>query len=193
MVGLVVAAHGRLAQELVATAEQIMGPVPDVATVSIEPGTSPETIRAQMRAAVKENDHGEGVLVLADLFGGTPCKESLLLCGKANVEVLAGVNLPMLMKAASLRKEHLPLHDLAESLYTYAQRNIRFASELVRSPAGRHVAPWGGRQGGSIQSAAEAPRHRDLLPAHRRPPHPRTGGGGLAAGPQGRAGCGRRR
>ena len=139
MVGLVVAAHGRLAQELVATAEQIMGALPEVATVSIEPGTSPETIRAQMRAAVKEHDHGEGVLVLADLFGGTPCKESLLLCGKANVEVLAGVNLPMLMKAASLRKEQLPLHELAQSLYTYAQRNIRFASELVRDASGRHV------------------------------------------------------
>jgi mannose/fructose-specific phosphotransferase system component IIA len=54
--------------------------------------------------------------------------------------VLAGVNLPMLMKAASLRNEHLPLHDLAESLITYAQRNIRFASELVRDAAGRHVA-----------------------------------------------------
>jgi mannose PTS system EIIA component len=140
MVGLVVAAHGRLAQELVATAEQIMGAMPEVATVSIEPGTSPEDIRAQMRAAVKELDHGEGVLVLADLFGGTPCKESLLLCQKANVEVLAGVNLPMLMKAASLRKEPLPLHDLAQALYTYAQRNIRFASELVRdAAAGRHV------------------------------------------------------
>ena len=51
------------------------------------------------------------------------------------------MNLPMLMKAASLRKEHLPLHDLAESLLTYAQRNIRFASELVRdAAAGRHVA-----------------------------------------------------
>jgi PTS system mannose-specific IIA component len=140
MVGLVIAAHGRLAQELVATAEQIMGALPEVATVSIEPGTSPETIRAQMRAAVKELDHGEGVLVLADLFGGTPCKESLLLCQKANVEVLAGVNLPMLMKAASLRKDPLPLHELAQSLYTYAQRNIRFASELVRdAAAGRHV------------------------------------------------------
>jgi PTS system mannose-specific IIA component len=54
--------------------------------------------------------------------------------------VLAGVNLPMLMKAASLRKENLPLHELAQSLYTYAQRNIRFASELVRDAAsGRHV------------------------------------------------------
>ena len=124
-----------------ATAEQIMGALPEVATVSIEPGTSPETIRAQMRAG------GEASTITARACWcsrtssvGTPCKESLLLCGKANVEVLAGVNLPMLMKAASLRKEQLPLHELAQSLYTYAQRNIRFASELVRdAAAGRHV------------------------------------------------------
>jgi mannose PTS system EIIA component len=139
MVGLVVAAHGRLAQELVATAEQIMGKLPEVTAVSIEPGAPAEAIRQQMRAAVKEMDHGNGVLVLADLFGGTPCKESLLLCGKENVEVLAGVNLPMLMKAASLRKEPIPLHDLAEALLTYAQRNIRFASELLRDAAARHA------------------------------------------------------
>ncbi|MGZ6076457.1 MAG: PTS sugar transporter subunit IIA [Myxococcaceae bacterium] len=58
-----------------ATAEQIMGPLAEVATVSIEPGTSAESIRTQLRAAVNELEHGEGVLVLADLFGGTPCKE----------------------------------------------------------------------------------------------------------------------
>jgi len=108
--------------------------------VSIEPGTPAEAIRTQMRAAVKELDHGDGVLVLADLFGGTPCKESLLLCQKENLEVLAGVNLPMLLKAASLRGENIPLHDLAQALLTYAQRNIRFASELVRDAAARHAA-----------------------------------------------------
>src|SRR5262249_56658945 len=116
-----VAAHGRLAQELVATAEQIMGKLANVATVSIEPGTPAEAIRTQMRAAVKELDHGDGVLVLADLFGGTPCKESLLLCQKENVEVLAGVDLPMLVKCGSLRGVHIPLRDPAASLLRYAQ------------------------------------------------------------------------
>ena len=94
-----------------------------------------------MRAAVNGADQGEGVIVLADLFGGTPCKESLMLCQQANVEVLAGVNLPMLLKATSLRNEQLPLQDLAQSLCTYAQRNITCASALVRdAAAGRHVA-----------------------------------------------------
>ena len=103
MVGLVVATHGRLADELVATAEQIVGKLPPVATCSIEPGTSVEDLRAKMRAGVAEVGPGEGVIVLADLFGGTPCKESLMLCQRRNLEVLAGVNLPMLLKANSLR------------------------------------------------------------------------------------------
>src|SRR4051812_13682547 len=113
MVGLVVATHGRLADELVLTAEQIVGKLPAVATVSIEPGTALEDLRAKIKNAVRAVDSGEGVIVLADLFGGTPCKESLMMCQRGNLEVLAGVNLPMLLKATSLCGEHLPLPELA--------------------------------------------------------------------------------
>ena len=140
MVGLVVAAHGRLAEELVATAEQIVGPISSVKTIGIEPGSTPEVIRQQMRAAVHDLDSGEGVLVLADLFGGTPCKESLMLVQKEHLEVLAGVNLPMLLKAASLRKEHLPLPELARTLAAYTQKNITCASEQLRAAAARAAA-----------------------------------------------------
>ena len=133
MVGLVVATHGRLAEEMVLTAEQIVGKLPSVATCSITPGTSPEDVRAQMRKAVTGVDEGEGVIVLADLFGGTPCKESLMMCQSGrNVEVLAGVNLPMLLKANSLRAEAMPLPDLAAALAAYGQRNITCASALLR-------------------------------------------------------------
>lgn len=132
MVGLVVATHGRLADELVATAEQIVGKLPSVATCSIEPGASPEAIRAQLAAAVKSVDQSDGVIVLADLFGGTPCKESLMLCQQRQLEVLAGVNLPMLIKAASLRDTAMSLEDLANALATHAQKNITCASALLR-------------------------------------------------------------
>jgi len=135
MVGLVVATHGKLADELVATAEQIVGKVPAVATVSLEPGSGPAEIREKMRAAVKTVDAGDGVIVMADLFGGTPCKESLMLCKSGNLEVLAGVNLPMFLKASSLRAESMPLLDLAHALTQYAQRNITCASDLVREAA----------------------------------------------------------
>jgi mannose PTS system EIIA component len=144
MVGLVVAAHGRLAEELVATAEQIVGPISDVKTVGIEPGSTPDVIRQKMREAVHALDSGEGVLVLADLFGGTPCKESLMLVNREHLEVLAGVNLPMLLKAASLRKEHMPLPQLALTLAAYTQKNITCASEQLRVAAARAAAAASG-------------------------------------------------
>lgn len=135
MVGLVVAAHGRLAEELVATAESIVGPLGAVTTVAIERGTSPDGIREQVHHAVTTADTGEGVLVLVDLFGGTPCKESLMLCGQRSVEVLAGVNLPILLKASSLRAGPQSLPDMARALAVYGQKTITCASDLVRDLA----------------------------------------------------------
>ncbi|MFP2956926.1 PTS sugar transporter subunit IIA [Myxococcus sp. 1LA] len=132
MVGLVVAAHGRLAEELVSTAEQIVGELPAVATCNIEPGTPVEDLRAKMKQAVARVDEGSGVIILADLFGGTPCKESLMMCQRMNVEVLAGVNLPMLLKANSLRSEQLSLPEMANQLASHGQRNITCASALLR-------------------------------------------------------------
>ena len=141
MVGLVVATHGRLADEMVATAEQIVGKLPLVATCSIEPGTALEDLRAKLRSAVSEVDQGAGVIVLADLFGGTPCKESLMMSQRLNIEVLAGVNLPMLLKANSLRSEQLPLAEMANLLAAHAQRNITCASALLREAQAASSAP----------------------------------------------------
>lgn len=136
MVGLVVASHGRLAEELVSTAEQIVGKLPAVACCNIQPGTSLEDLRAKMKQAVMSVDQGDGVILMADLFGGTPCKESLMMCSErarcGKLEVLAGVNLPMLLKANSLRSEELPLAELATQLASYGQRNITCASALLR-------------------------------------------------------------
>ncbi|MBZ4416212.1 MULTISPECIES: PTS sugar transporter subunit IIA [Myxococcaceae] len=132
MVGLVVASHGRLAEELVSTAEQIVGKLPAVATCNIEPGTPVEELRAKMKQAVSRVDEGEGVIILADLFGGTPCKESLMMCQRMNLEVLAGVNLPMLLKANSLRNEQMSLPEMANQLASHGQRNITCASALLR-------------------------------------------------------------
>jgi mannose PTS system EIIA component len=132
MVGLVVAAHGRLADELVHTAEQIVGSIPAIRTCSIEAGASPDAIRSTMLEAVRQIDSGEGVIVLADLFGGTPCNQSLTLCQKRKLEVITGVNLPMLLKANSLRREPMALVDLAIALTQYGQKNITCASVLLR-------------------------------------------------------------
>src|SRR5712692_1317039 len=128
MVGLVIATHGHLAEELVSTAEQIVGKLPKVATCNIEVGTSPEEIRERMRGAVESVDTGDGVIVLADLFGGTPCNQGLLLSQQHRLEVLTGVNLPMILKANSLRMEKLTLPELANGLTRYGQKNITCAS-----------------------------------------------------------------
>jgi PTS system mannose-specific IIA component len=132
MVGLVIAAHGHLAEELVATAEQIVGKLPMVATCSIEPGTAPEVFCEQMRQAVASVDSGQGVLVLADLFGGTPCNQGLLLIRDRPLEVVTGVNLPMVLKANSLRSEPMPLPQVAAALASYGQKNITIASAMLR-------------------------------------------------------------
>jgi mannose PTS system EIIA component len=132
MVGLVVATHGRLAEELVSTAEQIVGKLNSVATCVVEPGAAPDLIREKVRAAITSVNSPEGVLVLTDLFGGTPCNQSLTLSQTYHLEVLTGVNLPMLLKANSLRAEAIGLPELATALTQYAQKNITCASALLR-------------------------------------------------------------
>ena len=132
MIGIVIAAHGHLAQELANTAKQIVGELPRVSSISVEPGSSLEELREHIREAVASVDDGDGVLVLADLLGGSPCTQSLTLCAKGKLEVLTGVNLPMLLKANSLRLAMPSLHALAESLAQYGQRNITLASDAIR-------------------------------------------------------------
>jgi mannose PTS system EIIA component len=135
MVGLVIAAHGRLAQELVSTAEQIVGSLDRVATCSVEPGAAPDDIKQRIREAMCAVASDEGVIVFADLIGGSPCTQSLSMCQKANIEVLTGVNLPMLLKANSLRGHHLPLRELAHALAAYGQKHITCATEALRRTA----------------------------------------------------------
>lgn len=132
MIGIVIAAHGHLAEELANTAREIVGELPHVATCSVAPGCSLEELREHIKQAVRSVDDGEGVLLLADLLGGSACTQSLLLCAKEKLEVLTGVNLPMLLKANSLRLAMPKLHELAELLAQYGQRNITLASDLVR-------------------------------------------------------------
>jgi PTS system mannose-specific IIA component len=132
MVGLVVATHGHLAQEMVSTAEQIIGPMGQVAACSIEPNSSPDEIRTRLQGAVTSVDSGAGVIVLADLLGGTPCNQSLMLCHQRLLEVLTGVNLPMLLKASSLRNSEMGLPEMAQVLTQYGQKNILCMTEKLR-------------------------------------------------------------
>jgi PTS system mannose-specific IIA component len=131
MVGLVVATHGQLAAELVRTAESIVGPVPSAAAISIDSSTSVEEARARLATAIhKVGADGEGVLVLTDMFGGTPANLALTFLDE-QIEVVTGVNLPMLMKLASSRGNGLAA--AAQLATAQGQKNITLASALLRA------------------------------------------------------------
>lgn len=139
MVGIVIASHGHLAEELLATARLIIGELSSVAACSVHPSASPEEIREQLCAAVKTVDSGDGVIVFADLVGGSACNQSLSLCRQARIEVLTGVNLPMLLKATSLRLRADSLAELAHELALYGQRNIICATDGLREATSPHA------------------------------------------------------
>ncbi len=132
MIGIVVASHGRLAEEMLATARQIVGELGHTVTCSVEPGVSADQLKDNLKAAIDQVDDGDGVLVLTDLLGGSPCTQSLNLCQACRLEVVSGVNLPMLLKANSLRAD-TPLEKLAKGLAEYGQRNIAVASDLLKA------------------------------------------------------------
>lgn len=130
-IGLVVAAHCRVAQEMVKTAEMILGPLEAVRAVSMDPATPVEEMVRELSEAIKEVDAGPGVLVLTDLFGGTPSNVALSFVG-SRVEVLSGFNLPMLIKFAEIRGAS-SLKEAAEILRDYGRRHISLASEILSS------------------------------------------------------------
>ena len=133
MIGIVIAGHGQLASELVATAELIVGPLPAVLSCNISPSLSPREMEEQLKSAILQVDPGQGVLVLADLIGGTPCTRSMALCRKAHLEVVTGVNLPMVLKAHSLRSTR-PLRELAAALVESVRGSVRWVTEAVSQP-----------------------------------------------------------
>lgn len=132
MIGVVVATHGRLAEELVRTAEGIVGKLDRCEAVSIGSTLSMDDCRTRLEEAVRRVDDGAGVLVLTDMFGGTPANLALTLLDD-RLEVVTGVNLPMLLKVASARASSLPLAEAAQLVTQHAQKNISLASEVLRS------------------------------------------------------------
>jgi PTS system mannose-specific IIA component len=132
-VGVVVVAHYRLGEELLQALRLIVPGASGFEAVSIEPKQSVDEMRASIAEAIDRVDAGAGVLILTDMFGGTPSNIALSFLGERRVEVVTGVNLPMLIKLATLRKEQ-PLEELAPFIKGYGQRNISLASELLPDP-----------------------------------------------------------
>jgi mannose PTS system EIIA component len=130
MIGIVIVTHGELGTELLRTAQEIVGKFPSVEAVSVQASEQIDKARKRIEASLQRVSDGSGVLILTDLFGGTPSNLVLSYLEAGRLEVVTGVNLPMLMKLPSLREEQ-DLRTLAESLAKYGQRNILVASEFL--------------------------------------------------------------
>mgnify|MGYP003395228979 CR=1 FL=1 len=130
MIGLVVVTHGRLAEEFLAAMEHVVGPQEQTCAVSIAPDDDMEVRRADIIAAVKAADKGQGVIVLTDMFGGTPSNLAISLLKQPNVEVIAGVNLPMLIKLASVRLS-CPLAEAVAQASDAGRKYISVASKML--------------------------------------------------------------
>ena len=130
MIGAVVVTHGRLAMELVTAARMIVGEMQNVQAISIGWNDDVNDARERIRAAIKQLDSGGGVLILTDMFGGTPTNLALTFLEKDRVEVLTGVNLPMLIKLASFHSDE-GLLPVAQKLRAQGQKSIYLASEVL--------------------------------------------------------------
>jgi PTS system mannose-specific IIA component len=129
-VGVVMVTHYELGQQMLQALRLIIPDAPEFLAVAVQPDQPVEEMRAAIADALGQADRGHGVLILTDMFGGTPSNISLSFLDEVHVEVVTGINLPMLIKLATLQEEKT-LEDLASFIKDYGRRNISVASELV--------------------------------------------------------------
>jgi PTS system mannose-specific IIA component len=134
MIGLVLVTHGRLAEEFVRAMIHVVGPQERVATISIGPDDDMESRRADIAAAIQEVDTGRGVIVLTDLFGGTPSNLAISLMERGRIEVIAGMNLPMLIRLGSARNSMTVVAAVAAAREA-GRKYISVASEVLGEAA----------------------------------------------------------
>jgi PTS system mannose-specific IIA component len=130
LIGLVLVTHGRLADEFVSATEHVVGQQAQIATVCIGPEDDMEQRRAEILNAVEAVNAGEGVVVLTDMFGGTPSNLAISIMENAHIEVIAGVNLPMLIKLASVRGTE-SLNSAVAQAQDAGRKYINIASALL--------------------------------------------------------------
>lgn len=130
MVGVLIVTHGNLASELLKTAEMIVGSQPQMRAISVSSAIDNSLLCQQMQKTIKEVDFGNGVLILTDMLGGTPSNLSLSFLDEQGVEVVTGVNLPMLIKLSSSCQKH-SLREVKDQIVEYGRRNILVASDLL--------------------------------------------------------------
>ncbi len=130
IIGLVLVTHGNLAQEFISAMQHVVGRQEKVEAVCIGPEDDMEMRRSEILKKVEAADSGKGVVVLTDMFGGTPSNLAISIMDRANVEIIAGVNLPMLIKIASLRKEK-NLKETVSGAQEAGKKYINVASQIL--------------------------------------------------------------
>ncbi|GGE29977.1 PTS fructose transporter subunit IIA [Agaricicola taiwanensis] len=130
MIGLVLVTHGNLAREFRAALEHVVGPQSQLETITIGPEDDMESRRQDIMAAVATADSGDGVVVLTDMFGGTPSNLAISCMGGRTVEVIAGINLPMLIKLASVRDD-VSLTEAVAQAQDAGRKYINVASRVL--------------------------------------------------------------
>jgi mannose PTS system EIIA component len=132
MIGMVLVTHGHLATEFRAALEHVVGPQKQIAAISIGPEDDMERRRAEIIEAIRAADTGEGVVLLTDMFGGTPSNLAISVMDGGKVEVLAGVNLPMLIKLASVRDTQ-PLEQAVLQAQDAGRKYVYIASKVLNA------------------------------------------------------------
>jgi len=135
MIGMVLVTHGRLAAEFIAALEHVVGPQRSIAAICIGPEDDMEQRRQDILRSVREVDQGNGVVLLTDMFGGTPSNLAISVMDSGKIEVIAGVNLPMLIKLASLRQTET-LADAVRGAQEAGRKYINVASQLLADARG---------------------------------------------------------
>jgi PTS system mannose-specific IIA component len=138
MIGIVICTHGSFGKDMLGTAQAILGPQEGVESLSLPPELGREDLEEALRAALPRLDQGQGVLVLVDLLGGTPCNAALR-CRQGSYEILAGVSLPVLLEAL-LKRGSLPLDQLAAELVEHGRQSL-----MRVDPASLRRTSGGGR------------------------------------------------
>jgi PTS system mannose-specific IIA component len=131
MIGIVLVTHGRLAEELRAAALTIQPDISRIVAVALEWNQTGEDARERIRRGLAEADEGDGAVILTDMFGGTPTNLTLSFLQKDRVEIVTGVNLPMVLKCATLQKSTRSVVDMAHVVRDRGQRSIYVASDLL--------------------------------------------------------------
>jgi len=131
LIGTVVVSHGNIGMEMVRVARSIVTDAAPMAGVALEHDEDVARMREKILSAIKDVDRGGGVLLLSDMFGGTPSNLCLSFLEEGKIEVITGVNLPMLIKLASFRGEK-PLAEIAAFIREYGQKNIALAGEVLK-------------------------------------------------------------